>query len=104
KGNQLEGLAERMKAPQQSPCDQVTLLPPVKARDSFEILSTANVSKRRPARGVPLGDLVSEIRTGRTPPRSAYSDGPGLFLIKVGNLTGAGINWVPRDRNFIDTS
>jgi type I restriction enzyme M protein len=25
-----------------------------------------------------------------------------LFLIKVGNLTGAGINWIARDRNFID--
>jgi type I restriction enzyme M protein len=51
---------------------------------------------------MPLGDLAELIATGRTPPRAAYSDSQGLFLIKVGNLTGAGINWIARDRNFID--
>ena len=48
-----------------------------------------------------LGDLVQIICTGKTPARSDYSL-QGLFLVKVGNLTGNGISWIPRDRNFID--
>ena len=48
-----------------------------------------------------LGDLVTFAATGTTPPRAAYADS-GLFLVKVGNLTGAGVSWVPRDRNFVD--
>ena len=48
-----------------------------------------------------LGDFVTLANTGATPARSSYTDS-GLFLLKVGNLTGAGICWIPRDRNFID--
>lgn len=58
---------------------------------------------RHSSSGVLLGDIVSEIRTGRTPARSAYTD-EGLFLIKVGNLTGCGIDWIPRDRNFVNVN
>ena len=50
---------------------------------------------------VTLRNLVSVVMTGKTPPRIAYSD-EGLFLVKVGNLTGNGIEWAARDRNFID--
>ena len=50
-----------------------------------------------------LGDLVTLAITGTTPSRTAYSD-RGLFLVKVGNLTGAGVSWIPRDRNFVDPS
>lgn len=103
-GNQLDGLAERMRTPKKHPCDHVSLLAPVKATETFEVLSTISVSKRRGSGGIPLGDLASTIKTGRTPPRAAYSDNGGLFLIKVGNLTGSGINWIARDRNFIDTA
>jgi type I restriction enzyme M protein len=103
-GSQLNGLAERMRNARQSPCEHVMELPSVKAADTFEVLSTVSVSKRRTGSGIPLGDLASAIKTGRTPPRAAYSDSGGLFLIKVGNLTGSGINWIARDRNFIDTS
>ena len=55
------------------------------------------------ARTVALGDFLTLATTGTTPSRTAYSD-HGLFLVKVGNLTGAGVNWIPRDRNFIDPS
>jgi type I restriction enzyme M protein len=103
-GNQLDGLAERMRDPKKKPCNHVSVLTPVKTIDSFGVLNTAHISKRRTTAGYPLGDLVSVIKTGKTPPRAAYSDNSGLFLIKVGNLTGSGINWIPRDRNFIDTS
>jgi type I restriction enzyme M protein len=47
-----------------------------------------------------LADFCKVIRTGKTPSRNMYSD-QGFFLIKVGNLTGSGIDWCPRDRNFI---
>lgn len=50
--------------------------------------------------GVPLSDLTTRITTGRTPGRSAYTD-EGLFLVKVGNLSGKGIEWAARDRNFL---
>jgi type I restriction enzyme M protein len=103
-GSQLDGLAERMRSPTTSPCDHVSLLPPVKASDTLEVLTTTNLSRRKRKGGTPLGDLTAVIKTGRTPPRAAYSDKDGLFLIKVGNLTGSGINWIPRDRNFIDIS
>ncbi|MCL2075689.1 MAG: N-6 DNA methylase [Betaproteobacteria bacterium] len=103
-GNQLDGLAKRMLDPKKWPCDHVSVLAPVKAIDTFEVLGAASVSRRRTTTGTPLGDLVSDIKTGRTPPRAAYSDSNGLFLIKVGNLTGSGINWIARNRNFINTS
>nr|AAC44403.1 XmnI methyltransferase [Xanthomonas phaseoli pv. manihotis] len=103
-GSQLDGLAKHMRDPKGSPCDYVSVLAPQKADRTFEALSAKSASKRRSNLGVPLGDLASEIRTGRTPPRAAYSENGGLFLIKVGNLTGSGINWIARDRNFIDTS
>jgi type I restriction enzyme M protein len=48
-----------------------------------------------------LKDVSLEVNTGKTPARKEYSES-GSFLVKVGNLTGNGINWKPRDRNFID--
>lgn len=46
-----------------------------------------------------LGDLA-DITIGKTPPRSEYTES-GAFIVKVGNLTGMGIDWEPRDRNFV---
>jgi len=48
-----------------------------------------------------LGELIEIALIGRTPPRSNYSD-HGLFVVKVGNLTNSGINWVARDRNYVN--
>lgn len=104
RGSQLDGLAKRMREPEKHPCDHVSVLEPVKATESLEVLSTVRMASRRRAGCIPLGDLTSVIKTGKTPPRAAYSDNGGLFLIKVGNLTGAGINWIARERNFIDTT
>lgn len=50
-----------------------------------------------------LSELVEFATNGRTPARANYSDA-GLFLVKVGNLTGRGIDWQARDRNFISDS
>lgn len=53
--------------------------------------------------GILLRDLVDICTNGKTPGREHYST-DGLFLVKVGNLTGRGINWEARERNFINGS
>ena len=50
--------------------------------------------------GRKLQYFIEAINTGRTPQRNAYTN-DGVFIIKVGNLTGRGIDWEPRDRNFV---
>ncbi len=51
-------------------------------------------------KGLPLTSLCHNICIGKTPPRDTYSDS-GAFILKVGNLTGSGINWEARDRNHV---
>lgn len=103
-GSQLEelGPALRSAIEQGKTSDLVQVLEPVEASATFarlpQILSGSSIMTETAGRK--LAELVDEATTGRTPPRSAYAD-DGLFLVKVGNLTGSGINWVPRDRNFI---
>ena len=53
--------------------------------------------------GLRLKDCATVIRTGRTPPRNSYSE-DGHFIVKVGNLTNAGIDWFARDRNYVSTA
>lgn len=50
--------------------------------------------------GMALRQFIEEANTGRTPGRSVYTE-EGVFILKVGNLTGHGIDWEPRDRNFV---
>lgn len=50
--------------------------------------------------GKALREFVELANTGRTPGRSTYTS-DGVFILKVGNLTGRGIDWEPRDRNFV---
>ena len=50
--------------------------------------------------GATLGEYIELANTGRTPSRSAYTE-DGTFILKVGNLTGRGLDWSPRDRNFV---
>lgn len=54
--------------------------------------------------GSPLRELTVSIFTGRTPGRAAYTEGEADLatayrVLKVGDLTGAGINWSPGDRS-----
>jgi type I restriction enzyme M protein len=60
---------------------------------------TATAQNTRQGSKIKLGDLVELAQTGRTPARSAYVE-DGIFTVKVGNLTGQGIDWCPRERNF----
>lgn len=50
---------------------------------------------------VKLGDLCLFVGTGATAARNRYT-AEGLFILKVGNLTGEGVDWQPRDRNFVE--
>ena len=71
-----------------------------KKMETFARLSDVFIAKSKNKNDLLLGDVCHFIGTGRTPARKDYSES-GNFLIKVGNLTGSGINWEARDRNFI---
>lgn len=47
-----------------------------------------------------LDARCSVVRLGKTPPKDAYAE-QGHFIVKVGNLTGHGLDFTPRDRNFV---
>lgn len=53
--------------------------------------------------GLRLGDLCKAggITTGKTASRAQYQKA-GLHLVKVGNLTGHGIEWCSVERQFVD--
>jgi hypothetical protein len=78
----------------------------VESREAADLIRnmSAEWNLRSDAAGVRLGDLVETAFTGRTAPRSAYCEpesGGNVFrTIKVGNLTGAGLNWSPGERGF----
>lgn len=80
----------------------VSVIETDKKADSFSLLEDVFIKQASSENGVTLSELCEFIGTGKTPARSAYSDA-GAFLIKVGNLTGSGINWEARDRNFISS-
>lgn len=48
-----------------------------------------------------LGDVCQTITNGKTAPRNLYKSS-GLHLIKVGNLTGRGIEWDAVERQYVD--
>jgi type I restriction enzyme M protein len=70
------------------------------AKDTFNALARLTSAPSSHSATVCLGDVCESIGVGRTPARSAYSES-GLFILKVGNLTGHGIDWEARDRNFV---
>jgi len=70
--------------------------------ETFEKLSDVFIVKSKNKNDLLLGEISEFIGTGRTPARKDYSE-EGNFLVKVGNLTGSGIKWEARDRNFIST-
>lgn len=67
---------------------------------SFELLENLFIAKSS-LKGRRLNEVCEYIGTGRTPARKDYTE-EGNFLIKVGNLSGTGINWEARDRNYIN--
>ena len=104
-GSQLESVSPALKSAMNGEGfgNQVRLFPKVAKGHSITNLPEL-LSGRIVASGqndtMPLADLVEIATNGKTPGRRNYSSN-GLFLVKVGNLTGRGIDWAPRDRNFI---
>lgn len=100
--NQLPRLAANLRTclEKQATNDLCRLLSPIAKGETFSSLGNLLTQKLTSYETVKLGDVVETITNGRTPPRQSYTD-DGLFVVKVGNLTGNGINWSPRDRNFI---
>ena len=104
-GNQLGRIATALKATlnEGSTTTNVRLLPKVAKKLSITnlpVLLSGRMSGSSHRNMMPLADLVDIAVNGKTPSRSTYSSS-GLFLVKVGNLTGRGIDWTPRNRNFI---
>lgn len=107
-GSQLPGLGQALRDAvlEGREDSRIEILPLQRAGQSFSALP--ELVKGRPSasigrKTIKLRQLVEVASTGTTPPRASYAD-EGLFLVKVGNLTGSGVNWLPRDRNFVDVS
>ena len=107
-GNELPAVAESIRESirEGRPFGECTLTDPVAKSASLSELSSLLV-QRTPSHvvtttgpAVVLGDLLHGATTGRTPPRSSYSES-GLFLVKVRNFSGNGVSWTPSDRNYV---
>lgn len=100
-GSELDSAAFDLKSSIKSglPHGKIRLIE-VSARHSLDSISSTGPAPKG-KNEVRLGDLLDLAQTGRTPARSAYVP-KGVFTVKVGNLTGQGIDWAPRERNFAD--
>lgn len=102
KDNQLVHLARDLQAciTSQSPVGICRLLPALSKDSTFSEFGNVLAGRTHTTQTTKLRDIVEVITNGRTPPRVCYTD-TGLFVVKVGNLTGHGINWIARERNFV---
>lgn len=102
KQNQLLKLAEDLRSciESKSSIGVCRALPEISREETFSELGNLLAGRTGARDAARLGDVVEKAANGRTPPRLSYTD-EGLFVVKVGNLTGNGINWIPRERNFI---
>lgn len=101
-GTQLPMIPEDLlKAADSGAAGVCKRLPEIQREQSLTGLARLISGQTISGKSIRLGDLLEVVTTGRTPARSAYTDS-GTFIVKVGNLTGQGISWIPRDRNFIN--
>ncbi|MGM0767722.1 MAG: N-6 DNA methylase [Pseudomonadota bacterium] len=100
-GNQLPDLANGLKNTfiSGSNSKSIKIITHERKAQSFSELDSIFRTQLDKA-GKPLLSYCEFIGTGKTPARKSYSES-GAFLIKVGNLTGSGINWEARDRNYV---
>lgn len=104
-GSQLEDIPKLLKAARRGKINNgyVRFLPNITKGLSISRLPdllSGQTTIRSNHSTVPLKEFIEIATNGKTPGRVDYSS-EGLFLVKVGNLTGQGINWEARDRNFI---
>ena len=99
-GSQLAGLASRLTGGESREDPMVTEYSDVPVRETLQRAAGFLLRRNGRSEGAPLRDFVRGANRGRTPSRKAYTE-EGVFILKVGNLTGRGIDWQPRDRNFV---
>ena len=102
-GNQLPDVAARLAAGEEDGDPIVTTHEGVDATETLQRAARLLFRRNGGRRGIPLQEFVEEANKGRTPSRERYTDS-GMFILKVGNLTGRGIDWEPRERNFVSRS
>ena len=102
-GNQLPLLPNALN--RQSSLNGPSIIVHKKVSTNNTLQQAAALLSRRTGRKHrnPLGHFIDIANTGRTPGRNAYTQS-GMFIVKVGNLTGRGIDWTPRDRNFVSSA
>jgi type I restriction enzyme M protein len=105
KDNQLSQLSSDLQfcLKKQSDVGVCQILPEISRDETFTEFGNLLSGRMNFAGTLKLRDVVDLVTNGRTPPRLNYTD-DGLFVVKVGNLTGNGINWIARDRNFINVA
>ena len=99
-GSELPALARSLAEPNPTHEPTVTIHGGIPQDETLQRAAALLFRHRGKAAGKQLRDFIALANTGRTPPRSAYAEG-GPFILKVGNLTGRGIDWSPRERNFV---
>ena len=100
-GSQLPQTAALLKAPDPTANGQLKrrVLTPINKNLTFSYFADSAATTGKQEWRHRLGDYLEIATTGKTPRRADYTS-HGLFLVKVGNLTGSGIRWIPRDRNY----
>ena len=103
KGSQLPSLAQRLSGHRCIEAPRVTTHHDISTSQTLQ--QAAKMLFRRSGRTGchTLREFVELANTGRTPARKAYTQ-TGTFILKVGNLTGRGIDWAPRERNFVSVA
>lgn len=99
-GSQLPVLSARLSEADPVGEPIVTTYPGIPPTETLQRAANFLFRRNGDRLGMALREFVKLANTGRTPGRSAYTD-DGMFILKVGNLTGRGIDWEPRDRNFV---
>ncbi|MGI5868860.1 MAG: N-6 DNA methylase [Kiritimatiellia bacterium] len=100
-GNQLPDLPGRLLSCTDSDADPpIHVYHDIPSSESLQRSAGLLFQRTQVNNGMALHRFVELAGTGRTPPRAAYTD-DGMFILKVGNLTGRGVDWDPRDRNFV---
>lgn len=99
-GNQLPLVARKLAEAKAVGEPAVTSYSDIQPNESLQRAAKLLFQHNGNRTGRKLREFVELANTGRTPGRSAYTN-EGMFILKVGNLTGRGIDWEPRDRNFV---
>lgn len=99
-GNQLLKVSTNLARPSPTAVPPVIVFDEIQANQTLQSASSLLSRRNGQRTGTSLREYVAFANTGRTPNRTHYTD-EGSFIIKVGNLTGRGIDWEPRDRNYV---